>query len=269
MQNNPQEPQYFAVGASEPAPRPFWRTWKAAALGGGALFVVLLAVVVVNMVSLRRDRVTDDVRNQLAQALALCENEADPEDCKMQVRNTLAKDSGSAEVCEGMTGTSYASCVSLAAREQGDVDACADLSEEAKLLCEDLALRAKAEEDFDIRVCADINDTGARTACEASITGMATASGRCTEAHVDTARCDRESALRTAMEQGTQAACAELPLPEDQYACRRGIASIDEDDDGLVLEDERRYGSSDNDADSDDDGYDDGTEVKGGFSPTS
>lgn len=267
---NDQQPQYFEVGMDAPAsmPKPWWKTWKLAIAVGGLFILVAVIVFAYNTVQLGREgQERANALSAMEQAIAACESARDPVQCADRVRNAAAQEGAGAAACDGISTDGFASCVSLAAREEGDVAACADLSQEERLKCEDLAWLTAATTKVNIKTCDNIGNSGMATNCRLRVTASATASGECEEAGVDVALCEEYERLREAIAVGTEAACHALATEEMQIDCLESIASQDNDNDGLVLQDEVKAGTSDEDADSDNDGYSDGTEVKNGFNP--
>lgn len=266
---NDLQPQYFAVGADAqaPAPRPWWKTWKLAALGGGVLVVALLTVLLVNIV--RQGSVDDTRVNALSAmevALQACDTDRDPETCKDRVRSAAAQGAAGTDACDGMTGDAQASCVSLAAKADGDVAACKDLADEDREACEDLAWLTTANADENVEMCDKIANSRLATKCRVQVTAHATAAGTCAEAHVDEALCTAAAALRAAIATGSPAECNTL-AEDQQESCTAAIATTDDDDDGLTAQEEYELGTSDTNADTDGDGYNDGDEVAAGYDP--
>lgn len=255
--------QYFPVDPTpEPAPRFPWQKL--------VLFVVVVAVVIalvvfgVNIWRRSRDAsigLSNEAQNTLSGRLEACASSRDQENCEARVRSETAKEEGSAEACAGLTNSSLESCVTLAAKTSGEPADCATLVDEAKTTCEDLARFTHATTVRDIRECAQIVNTMLAVSCRSRVTDAAVAFGDCEAAHVDQALCDTGAALREAIASGSPEACAALGTDDLRYQCDAGINSLDGDGDGLVIADEYAAGTSDDAADSDGDGLDDGEEV--------
>jgi hypothetical protein len=241
------QPQYFDVNGAVSAPTrpPFWRTPKFLAGIGLAVLALLLTIFLVNFFTQGVRKLSTEQASSLADRLAACEGEDDPAACVERVRAEAAKSSGSVEACRGLTDDEYASCAALAARQSGSTSACKELTGGVKTHCEDLAYYTIAVRDSVLVQCDRITEGNLAAACTARVIADAVASGDCEAAGVPVSECDAAGALRLAIAAGTDEACAQLRTEDAQIDCQNGIASVDDDDDGLVLRDEVALGLSD------------------------
>ncbi len=269
---------------------------------GGAIIgvIVLVFAIVFIMNAVRENRAAeeayedmmDQADNQIDADSAACEDEDDEEDCVDAVRADAARDMGQVDVCEGIEEESaFATCVSLIAYDEVDLDVCAVLDGAARTACEDLVYLLIATDELDLSMCAEIDDEFLRTGCEGQITGLIVASGACEAYGLDEELCEAEEELDAIIASGDVGACDGLD-EEKELTCLERFGGTDADGDGITALKEYELGTSDQsadtdgdglndreeradygtdplDPDTDGDGYDDGSEVEAGYDPLS
>lgn len=259
--------QYYDP-SPQPAPLVWWRRRQALIrLGLGSLMALVLILVTVAIVNVVKNRQlanrgvdlmvkADEIESQLGSACS-----ADDAACLELARADAARSLGVSQACDELIGESLASCVTLIAIDKQDPEVCKALSGEDKTTCADSAYLLKANAEMNLALCDQINAGSLKSTCSVQVANKLVTAGRCAEAGVDQGVCDLATTVATAIATGDPAVCATLVDELDQYNCNRGITSLDEDDDGLVLADEVSRGLSDTVADSDGDGLLDGDEV--------
>lgn len=274
MENPTPQPQYFRFNDApqESAPKqPLWRPESLKRIGiiVGVLFVLVLGgIFLTNFVkSLSGDEVQSELEAaeaEVAQRQEECE-EGD-EACKDQAQTEVARASGVVEACNGLEEQALLNCVTLIAMEEKNQYACNTLGGGEQTMCSDAVLLARAEAGEGMSICKDIKDSTKKTSCEALVTSSARASGDCVKYGVDQSVCDAQGVINALLAAGDFSGCAELP-EEERIMCVERFSSTDADSDGLTAQEESAYGTSDQSADTDGDGYDDRTEIEAGYNP--
>ncbi|MFH1631677.1 MAG: hypothetical protein ABIA47_01455, partial [bacterium] len=181
-------------------------------------------------------------------------------------RSAVAREMGQVIVCEGLEDEKYKNCVELIAFEELDETACEYLSDGVQD-CVDTVILRKATDQDDYSMCSSISDDETRTSCYDQLMLLIVADDACVDLGIDASVCDQEQALNDAIDAGDPAACE--TLGEMQASCEDIFKSVDPDRDGLSSWEEFELGTDPANADTDGDGYDDGTEVAGGYDPLS
>lgn len=274
METPTPQPQYFRFNESpqEQAPKPpLWRpeVLKRIGLIAGVILVlvfggVFLVNFIKNMQSGGAQSELEATEAEVAQRQADCE-EGD-ETCKDQAQTNVARASGIVEACEGLEEDALSNCVTLIAMEEKDGEACSALEGGDRTECKDAVLLARAEDGEGLAICEGIESTAKKAACQALVTSTARASGDCAKYGVEESVCDTQEMINGFIAAGDISGCAELP-EEERILCTELFSSTDADGDGLTAEREAGLGTSDQQADTDGDGYDDGTEVEAGYNP--
>lgn len=260
-----QEPQYFDPAGTPPSARPFFRTWKGAALIAAGVFVVVLVVVfVINTLSF--GSVTDG-DTELTDAIANCASSENPEDCEADARTDAARSSANTAACKGLEGAELTNCVELAAFASLKEKDCGELTDgDAKASCADqVRLRVAIAAD-DYSACAAVDAADVRDACQTRLLPSVIASGDCAAQGVDATVCDGATRMAAVVDGGDYAACNNLPSPYNTD-CQDAFSSTDRDGDGLTRKRESQLGTSDDAADTDGDGYTDREELDSGYDP--
>ena len=264
---DPQNYQYY-----DPSPRPvmvpWWQrgqTWiKVGLIGLGLVVIALVTVVVVNVLKNRElGQQSVDVMSQAAALESQIGAECDSGDtaCLERARADAARTLGVSQACDELTADVYTNCVTLIAQDKQDPEACKTLSGADQTTCLDSAYLLSANTELKLVTCDQISEPTKQSACRTQVSANLVAQGKCVEADVDASVCSSALAVAAAIKTGDPAACATLPQDMERYDCERGINSVDDDHDQLVLADEFRLGLSDSNPDSDSDGLSDGNEV--------
>lgn len=275
MENTPQQPNYFRFSDAPlqtEVPKPWFRrpevlkrlTMIAVAilvLGFGGVFVVNF---VKNISGSGPKSEIEAAKDEVVQRQEDC-NE-DDEACKAHAQTAVARTAGVAEACEGLTEGELENCVTLVALQKKDTSSCASLEKDAERSCKDSVLLARAEGGEGMSMCDDIENASKKNSCQALVTSTARTTGDCAKYGVEESVCDKQSTLLALLQSGNYAGCAELPQ-EEREECQDLFSSTDADTDGLTAKEEAEIGTSDQNTDTDGDGYSDGTEVAAGYNP--
>ncbi len=264
-------PQFFSFQEEPPKPQAWYRNpqiiKKILLIGGIFIAVLFLGLFLYNVIKNRggnAQSALDATKQEITARQAECEQ--GNESCMTQTQADIARVAGQAEACEGLNDAKKENCVTLIAKDKKDSTLCGELSAEAKTRCADAVALRRAADGEGMSVCDDIVDASLKSACTAQVESTARAKGNCAELGVDEGVCDTRAQLEAIYVAGNMAACAELEqsLREE---CLDYFTSIDADGDGLRADEEAKIGASDRLADTDGDGYDDGTEVRSGYDP--
>ena len=266
----PVQPQYYSLSEAPVEKRSIFKEKKVLLLLGIALFAMLVAVVgivlALNLTKNNSARVAalNNAKSIAEQAASACD--AGDAVCLLQAQSGAARQVGEVEACKTLEGDRYASCVTLIAFDKKDPELCGSLSATAKTTCMDGAFVLVAQEQHDFMLCAKVTNEISRLSCEATLRSDAAMAGDCAAYHVDASVCEGETALRSVIDLGDPKGCA--TLSGDYVAtCEDLFASLDEDKDGLSLQEEFELGTSPTNPDTDGDGYTDGEEVASGHNP--
>ncbi len=192
---------------------------------------------------------------------------SDDVNCLRSATADVARETGVGDVCVGLEGGEYSSCISLAAKSARSTTLCDSLmGEEDKNSCRDGVILARANAGDLMTLCASASRESVRYACEGLITQRAIREGNCVAYGVPEEACTTQMRIESILASGSPSACAELPS-EERATCQDLFASRDSDTDGLSAEQEARYGTSDTMQDTDGDGVFDGDEVAAGQNP--
>lgn len=267
------EPQYFALPSDTPAAVVHEGPRKFLGLAVGVVLtlvaVALIAFYIVN--TLKNSTVREDRQSKLDEAAQLtaelkAECEAGDTKCEERAQENAARSTGEAQACKGLTGDAYVHCVTLIAHDEKDEKLCDPLSGEDKSACADGAVLVKAKAEKDFTLCASIEEEIGRLSCEATLKNDAKRMDDCGGYKVDAAVCDEDAALKAVVASGDSEGCATLSS-EQAETCEDIFTSLDEDGDGLTLEEESSYGTSPTMSDTDGDGYSDREEIETGHDP--
>lgn len=261
---------------------------------GMALLVILVVVIVVrNMSAVKKTAITADQSERVMKivnsALITCAEDPYPEVCRQRHVSKQARENKSSEVCEVLEGEERVTCVYSVLRETLDVNDCKVLDGAEHDSCRDHVIRLTAQESLNLALCSGIGDQNEREDCTRIVTSLVIASGRCAELGVDPRICDVNGIIQKAVRELNQDVCNDLQ-GDDNERCLGEVkvaqkearekeydepieeqpidASLDSDFDGLTDQDEINIHKTDpNNPDSDNDGFDDKTEIDGGYNP--
>lgn len=259
--------QYYDP-SPQPTPEPWWkrkRTWQVSGLTVLGLAVLSFAVIA-SLNALKNHKLARQDADVLSQAAALTSqlgSDCDAADsaCLERARADAARTLGVVEACGDLTGEPFNACVTLIAQDKKDPEVCKELSGDAQRACADTAYLLAARTATDLSACDQILNSAAQGACYAQVKAAAIASGDCSSVGVEQSVCDDAAAVKVAIASGDPAACSSLVSEAQRYDCEQGIASVDNDGDGLVIAEEFSLGLSDSIPDADADGLRDGDEV--------
>lgn len=237
--------------------------------------LVVLIVIMFGFVSAWKhiaDSRSDSARVQsvidgVAQQAQICADAADPERCRALQVEEGAKSAGSVQVCALLEGVLYDSCVFELAQITQDVEVCVEIQDEVRRgNCLDGEYLQLALATSDASFCKKIRDEEEEAGCsrvvERTLTQRACADPSNTEQscadyrRIDDARVNKDPDI-----------CAGVSDESLKVECYDSVGAGDRDFDGLDEEQEAFYGTSDRNADSDGDGFDDGVEVENGYNP--
>jgi hypothetical protein len=261
---------------------------------GGALLLILVVVIVVRNMSIVKQSASEaEQRDRMHQmvngSLALCDDDPYPSACRSQLVNKQAREYKSSEMCEVLEGEERVSCVNVVVRETLDAKDCSILKGDERSTCKDHVINLAAQDKLELVLCTGIEGQAERELCTSVVTDMIVDSGRCVELGVDPGLCKVKDTISRASNATNPDICNDLqgddksnclteveasrqdadffiddePVPEPEIDL-----TLDSDLDGLTDERERsEYGTDPFNPDTDGDGYDDKTEIEGGFNP--
>jgi hypothetical protein len=228
---------------------------------------------------------------QLDNSLADCSKTRDPEKCQANLIKDTALETGVAAICDKLDNEEADSCFWKFAREQFEPEVCGYIgNNEKEQECFDSVYRALANRDTDLSWCEQIKSDLTRSRCVNTLSEEIARTSGCSGTRVDQAICDRIDAFDAAVASEDPDQCVALADQEDQVSCLDSVGSGDRDHDGLSANLETALGSSDTSldsdsdglsdadeyriyktdpskADTDGDGYNDGSEIKNGYNP--
>ena len=238
----------------------------------GIIVALVLAVVVIGFLVLRKRSGGENIVSEVKQELASCETE----DCAIVLATNRAKEKGDASLCRLVEGDGVTNCIKQYAYDKGDPSACDLLKGDEQIACASNAQYLLASRRGDISLCESIKDARLQTICGDELIARYASENRCAEAGSFKDICQKriDDGLRIARQIGPGlcepflASDPELgPDGEEYVMCLNALDTVDLDGDGLVIHQEIELGTDNQKADTDGDGYDDGTEVRGGYNP--
>lgn len=259
--------QYYDP-SPQPTPEVWWkrkRTWQVTGLTFLALAVLAFAFVA-STNAIKNYKLARQDKDALSQAAALTSQlgsscaPADA-DCLLRARADAARALGVVEACGDLTDEAFNTCVTLIAQDKKDPEVCKELSGDAQRACTDTASLLAARTATSLSVCDQISEGPAQGACYAQVKSAAVAAGNCASVGVDESICASAAAVTAAIASGDPASCAQLSTEAERYDCDQGMATVDNDGDGLAIAEEFALGLSDAIPDADADGLTDGDEV--------
>ncbi len=268
---NALEPQYFTPGLPPEPPKKWLQVRRNQLLLGGGLVVggavfALIVIFIINSIHSAGPNSVANVQDRINQAVADCSKEQDPIACAARTQSTLARQAAAPGACTGLADAAYNNCVNLIARDTKDIKTCDSLSGDAKSGCQDMVTFLLAVAAKDYNLCAGIHEAVRHDSCQAQILPSILQAGTCSTYGIAQDQCDQQAAMDAAINVGNPTGCDTLNT-DFATQCHDIFDSIDADHDGLTLAEEFKYGTSDQKADTDGDGYDDGVEIANGHDP--
>ncbi|MBP9827673.1 hypothetical protein KBC55_00790 [Patescibacteria group bacterium] len=264
--------EFFDLEPASQASAPSWRKPKMlAAIGGAIVGVVLLGGIGVyawsllssggNQLPQGTERTAEELAAQMMESCA-----DDDASCVNQANANAAREVGDITACAEVTGVAYDECLSVIAFDQGDATLCERVSNDRRTACADNAWIKAASSQKKYALCANITDNDRRTACEENVGVQAASANNCAGFGAPESYCSQKLAVEAVLIAGDPAGCLSLSV-EGRIECQELFPVRDDDSDGLTKEQEFELGTSDQMADTDGDGYNDGEEVAGGYNP--
>lgn len=238
----------------------------------GAICILILAIVVVGFMVLKKRPGSNVAELQIKEELAVC----DTEDCATVVAARGAREQNNSSLCKLVEGDGVVECVKQYAYDKLDPSACALLSGSEEDMCFSNAQYLLASSKNDIGLCEPIIQSDIKQVCMSEMGLQYVYEGRCETTGSFRETCEQMVDEREAIaKQIGSGLCepflaADSELGEDgaQYViCSDVLDSVDLDGDGLVIRQEIELGTDNQNRDTDGDGFDDGTEVRGGYNP--
>jgi hypothetical protein len=254
--------------------------------------VVLLAVFLIRLAIENSQTAQETVEGQVATEEAKCQDARDVEKCLNGVPTSLARSNGSSVYCQDNEGDERDRCLLAAALAANDREICAEIvSETASAACLDsILVRLARESGQSFELCGQYTNVALQQTCVDDLLYAQAWAGDCSDERISALMCRSLAATKAAQEARDPGLCDVI---EDVYyvdACRELVGSGDLDLDGISADEEAFRGTSDNNSDSDGDGltdfdeinayhtdpaaadtdrdgFDDGTEVKSGYDP--
>jgi hypothetical protein len=212
------------------------------------------------------------VISEVKQELAAC----DTPDCAIVLAVSRAKETNNSTLCKLVAGDGVVECVKQYAYDKLDPSACGVLSGSEKESCFNHAQYSFASSKGDIGLCGPITQSDLKEICINELGFRYAIENRCDQAGAFQNACQQIVDDRTAIAKQIGAGLCEPFLTADpergadspQYVtCLDVLDSVDLDGDGLVIRQEIKTGTDNQNRDTDGDGFDDGTEVRGGYNP--
>ena len=257
------QPVFYSLSAEPETPKvtPWFKQKQLVVMVASAvlLMLVITGVVVfaVNMVQGNKTA-NQVIVNKSAQADQMMANGSSP--------TAAAREVGLVEVCKTLSAEAYMNCVTLIAMDKDDSSVCDALSGDEKTVCIDRVTTGEAQLKKSYAACSAIKDAELLVACQAVLSADAATANDCVGYGAPESACEAERALAAVVAAGDITACATL-AGEAAGGCEDVISSIDADGDGLTIQAEFTHGTSDAQADTDGDGYNDGDEIASGHDP--
>jgi len=239
--------------------------WKKIAIIGG-IGVGVIVIIVIAVIAVRNWQAEQAAfvrtTEQVEEVVANCDRAPDPEACRADKIAEAAQTTGASDVCDMLGGTDRDDCLWEFARAQGDAAACAGIADAAdRVLCTDGELTKQALASGNPDDCNGISDAEKKDNCRSTLLRQEASAGDCDTEALGQTYCADIQLLEAAVAARNPAGCEDIQTQSLRDECVDGVGPGDVDRDGLNATLESRYGTSDDDADSDDDGLSDFAEV--------
>lgn len=259
-------------GAPEEQPKPKIKRGALIMVGVGAVIAIGAAAVGIIFYNQAQDRqaqeretvsVIEVANGHMTEETAECVDALDPQACEDRARRKIARELGLVDFCAELDGQRLYNCVTTVAREQLDPEKCQLLTDQERRDCEDSVYIALAQDETDLGICDQIHNEADAESCRSLITNRIIDLNACAEYGIDESLCQEEQEIYQA---ALNNECA-LLSDTAKSMCEEYLGSLDQDSDGLRLSAEHEAGTSDQNPDTDGDGYSDFDEVINGFDP--
>ncbi|PIX62430.1 hypothetical protein CO057_02985 [Candidatus Uhrbacteria bacterium CG_4_9_14_0_2_um_filter_41_50] len=238
-----------------------------------AVIVLLIVAIIVtrNFISnFRTDRqaeqsIFDNTASEIERKVQDCDE--DKKDyCTSKYWTQAALDAKNVEYCKMVGDEWLASCVDQIALDVGDAELCSALKDQEKTDCADAVLLQNGVATSSFSLCEGIIESGVNNSCVNQVAKDLAEEGNCPASGFGADQCAAQIKLSKVINEGT---CLKFQISSIEYeSCIDALADRDSDGDGLSdLDEIQIYKTDHNDADSDNDGYNDGVEINSGFDP--
>lgn len=238
----------------------------------GAIVALVIALLVVGFIVVKKRSGNGIVVSEVKQEIAAC----DTLECAVVLAVGRAKDMDDSSICQLVQGDGVVECIKQYAYDQLDPSACDRLKGGEHEACFSNAQYLLASSKGDIRLCESIVQENLKTNCLNKLGFEYANEDRCGDSGSFKDACQKivDDRVSVAKQIGP-ALCEpfatvdpELGADSPVYgACLYALDNLDLDGDGLVIRQEIELGTDNQNRDTDGDGFDDGTEVRGGYNP--
>ncbi|MFH1404503.1 MAG: hypothetical protein ABIH21_00195 [Patescibacteria group bacterium] len=234
--------------------------------------VIILAVVISVLLIVRLKPKGQDLEklqqttSAIEQAKSLI-GDCSSDSCKSLSANKIAKSTGVVDVCELLQADEKDNCIWTTARYKNDEELCVEIAQsDWRQMCSDGILNRKAKTEKDVNLCYQIVSKESQDLCVRGVMGPVNPSN-CTLRGLSQTECGYLQTTELAKQARDQSMCDKIEDIDYRDECYEVVGISDKDKDGMNELMERKYGTSDDNKDSDGDGYDDYDEVKAGYNP--
>lgn len=234
--------------------------------GGLVVAIVVIALVIRWVQGDPNQSFEPSLKDQKTSIEKTCEGSENKDACINTLSGQAALQTGEVELCAQLEEGEDDGCVWEVAAKTKDPSTC-DLihNESYRQLCSDAIVYDLAIAAGDPGMCDKIKNETKRTGCRDGLSPVT--ADNCVELEQDVALCQKLAVSKQAAEKQDRRICSQLEGDGAQY-CEERILVDDPDFDGLFTDQEiYDYKTDPDDADSDDDGYNDGDEVAAGYNP--
>lgn len=286
------EPQPYVyasqIGSDPNSPPPSWfESHKVllVKLAGAVAAVVVVGLVILFFVQRYQASVAlqeQQTETEIKIVTTDCDQAKNKTACQALAQTALAREQADLSYCLGLIGDDFDDCatvVAVAAKNDASCKKIVDVKK--KTACEQIVSVVVAKEADTYEACDKIEDEVLKAGCQKSWISVRLLSGECVSPPMTDAQCATANAIKPALEAKDLALCDTIADEDDQALCQELVDALqpkevaevvdtttDSDGDGLADFDETNTWKTDPaKADTDGDGFDDGTEVKGGYNP--
>lgn len=238
----------------------------------GVIVILVIIVTTIGFIVFKKRSGANPAVSEVKQAIAAC----DTADCATVLAISSARDANDSSICQLVKGDGVIECVKQYAYDKLDPSACGRLKGGDYSACFSNAQYLLAASKKEISLCESITDENLKNICFHELGTVYANENRCSESGSFKDTCQKIVDDRIAIAKQIGPALCEPFLtanPEtgtDSAAystCLYALDNVDLDGDGLVIRKEIEVGTDNQNKDTDGDGFDDGTEVRGGYNP--